>query len=136
MATAHYSRAVSTAVVTAINNAINGGAGDGTIKFYNAPMPATTATGITTQTLLGTCACADPAGVEAGGTLTFSAIDNDLSADATGTAAWVRIADSTGTVVMDLDVTVTGGGGYVQMASTSITAGGPIAFSSFTITMP
>ncbi len=37
---------------------------------------------------------------------------------------------------MDLDVTVTGGGGYVQMASTSITAGGPIAFSSFTITMP
>ena len=136
MATAHYSRAVSTAVVTAINNAINGGAGDGTIKFYNAPMPATTATGITTQTLLGTCACADPAGVEAGGTLTFSAIDNDVSADATGTAAWVRIADSAGTVVMDLDVTVTGGGGYVQMASTSITAGGPIAFSSFTITMP
>lgn len=136
MATAHYSRAVSTAVVTAINNAINGGAGDGTIKFYNAPMPATTATGITTQTLLGTCACADPAGVEAGGTLTFSAIDNDVSADATGTAAWVRIADSAGTVVMDLDVTATGGGGYVQMASTSITAGGPIAFSSFTITMP
>jgi len=136
MATAHYSRAVSTAVVTAINNAINGGAGDGTIKFYNAPMPALTSDGITTQTLLGTCACADPAGVESGGTLTFSAIDNDVSADATGTAAWVRIADSAGTVVMDLDVTVTGGGGYVQMASTSITAGGPIAFSSFTITMP
>ncbi len=136
MATAHYSRAVSTAVVTAINNAINGGAGDGTIKFYNAPMPALTSDGITTQTLLGTCACADPAGVEAGGTLTFSAIDNDVSADATGTAAWVRIADSAGTVVMDLDVTVTGFGGYVQMASTSITAGGPIAFSSFTITMP
>ncbi|MBP9806496.1 MAG: hypothetical protein KBE22_16540, partial [Candidatus Accumulibacter sp.] len=109
MATAHYSRAVSTAVVTAINNAINGGAGDGTIKFYNAPMPALTSDGITTQTLLGTCACADPAGVEAGGTLTFSAIDNDVSADATGTAAWVRIADSAGTVVMDLDVTVTGG---------------------------
>jgi len=136
MATAHYSRAVSTAVVTAINNAINGGAGDGTIKFYTAPMPTLTSDGITTQTLLGTCACADPAGVEAGGTLTFSAIDNDVSADATGTAAWVRIADSAGTVVMDLDVTVTGGGGYVQMASTSITAGGPIAFSSFTITMP
>jgi len=136
MATAHYSRAVSTAVVTAINNAINGGAGDGSIKFYNAPMPALTSDGITTQTLLGTCACADPAGVESGGTLTFSAIDNDVSADATGTAAWVRIADSAGTVVMDLDVTVTGGGGYVQMASTSITAGGPIAFSSFTITMP
>ena len=136
MAIAHYSRAVSTAVVTAINNAINGGAGDGLINFYNKSMPATTATGITDQDLLGTCACADPAGVEAGGTLTFSAIDNDLAADYTGTATWVRITDSAGTVVMDLDVTVTGGGGYVQMASTSITAGGPIAFSSFTITMP
>lgn len=136
MAIAHYSRAVSTGVVNVINAAINGGAGDGTIKFYDAPMPDLTSDGITTQTLLGTCACADPAGVEAGGTLTFSAIDNDVSADATGTARWVRIADSTGTVVMDLDVTVTGGGGYVQMASTSITAGGPIAFSSFTITMP
>ena len=99
-------------------------------------MPALTSDGITTQTLLGTCTCSNPAGVEAGGTLTFSAISNDASADNTGICTWVRIRDSASTTIMDLDVTVTGGGGYVQMASTSITAGGPIAFSSFTITMP
>jgi hypothetical protein len=37
---------------------------------------------------------------------------------------------------MDCDVTATGGGGAIQMVSTTITAGGPIAFTSFTITMP
>jgi hypothetical protein len=136
MATAHFSRAVSTACVNAINSAINGGAGAGTISFYTGTMPADTTVGIGAHTLLGTCTCSDPAGVESGGTLTFSAITQDSSADNTGVATWVRIRDSSGTVVMDLDVTAVGGGGYVQMASTSITATGPIAFSSFTITMP
>jgi len=136
MAIAHFSRAVSTACVNAINDAINGAAGAGTIAFYTAPMPADTTVGITSQLLLGTCTCSDPAGTQSGGTLTFSAITQDSSADNTGVATWVRIRDSSGTVVMDLDVTAVGGGGYVQMASTSITATGPIAFSSFTIPMP
>ena len=43
------------------------------IKFYDDAYSATTV-GITSQTLLGTCLCSDPAGVESGGTLTFSAI--------------------------------------------------------------
>ena len=133
MATAHYSRAVSGDVCDVINTALGTAA---TISFYTTDMPALTSDGITTQTLLGTCTCSNPAGVEAGGTLTFSAISNDASADNTGICTWVRIRDSASTTIMDLDVTVTGGGGYVQMASTSITAGGPIAFSSFTITMP
>ena len=133
MATAHYSRAVSGDVCDVINTALGTAA---TISFYTTDMPENTTIGITTQTLLGTCTCSNPAGVEAGGTLTFSAISNDASADNTGICTWVRIRDSASTTIMDLDVTVTGGGGYVQMASTSITAGGPIAFSSFTITMP
>lgn len=133
MATAHYSRALSGDVCDVINTALGTAA---TIKFYTAPMPADTTVGITTQTLLGTCTCANPAGVESGGTLTFSAISNDASADATGVCTWVRIANAAATTIMDLDVTATGGGGYVQMASTSITAGGPIAFNSFTITLP
>ena len=133
MAIAHYSRAVSGDVCDVINTALGTAA---TIKFYTASMPADTTVGIGAQTLLGTCTCSNPAGVEAGGTLTFSAISNDTSADATGVCTWVRIADSGGTTIMDLDVTATGGTGYVQMASTSITAGGPIAFNSFTITLP
>ncbi len=136
MAIAHYSRAISTACVNAINAAVNGGSGAGTITFYTSPMPADTTVGITTQTTLGTCTCSDPAGVESGGTLTFSAISQDISADNTGVVTWCRVRDSASVVCFDLDVTATGGGGYVQMASTSITAGGPIAFSAFTATMP
>jgi hypothetical protein len=133
MAIAHYSRAVSGDVCDVINTALGTAA---TISFYTDPRVADTTVGITTQDLLGTCTCANPAGVESGGTLTFSAIANDASADDTGICTWVRIRDASSTTIMDLDVTATGGGGYVQMASTSITAGGPIAFNSFTITLP
>lgn len=133
MAVAHFNRTLSGDMVDQINTRLGTAA---TISFYTGTMAASTADGIGAQVLLGTCTCANPAGVESGGTLTFSAIGSDASADNTGTATWVRIKDNANTVVMDLDVTVTGGGGYVQMASTSITAGGPLAFNSFTITMP
>ena len=133
MATAHYSRAVSGDVCDVINTALGTAA---TINFYTDPMPADTTVGVGAQTHLGICVCANPAGVESGGTLTFSAIANEDAALDTGICTWVRIKDASNTVIMDLDVTATGGTGYVQMASTSITAGGPIAFNSFTITLP
>ena len=99
-------------------------------------MPADTTVGITSQTLLGTCTCSDPAGVRVWWDIDVLGDHQDSSADATGTAVWARVLDSAGTVCMDLDVTVTGGGGYIQMPTTSIVAGGPIAFTSFTATMP
>ena len=133
MAIAHYSRAVSGDVCDVINTALGTAA---TINFYTDPRVADTTVGITTQKHLGICVCDNPAGVESGGTLTFNPIDNEDAALDTGVCTWVRIADSAATTIMDLDVTATGGGGYVQMASTSITAGGPIAFNSFTITLP
>ncbi len=136
MAVAHFSRALSTTFANGVKTAIDGGSSGGTIKFYTASMPADTTVGITSQTLLGTCTCADPCGTESGGTLTFSAITQDSSADASGTATWVRIQDSSGTVVCDLDVSVVGGSGYVQMVTTTVTAGAPIAFTTFTIALP
>lgn len=136
MAVAHFSRALSTTFANGVKTAIDGGFSGGTIKFYTASMPADTTVGITSQTLLGTCTCAYPCGTESGGTLTFSAITQDSSADASGTATWVRIQDSSGTVVCDLDVSVVGGSGYVQMVTTTVTAGAPIAFTTFTIALP
>jgi len=136
MAVAHFSRALSTTFANGVKTAVDGGSSGGTIKFYTGSMPADTTVGITSQTLLGTCTCSDPCGTESGGTLTFSAITQDSSADASGTATWVRIHDSSGTVVCDLDVSVVGGGGYVQMVTTTVTAGAPIAFTTFTIALP
>jgi hypothetical protein len=66
----------------------------------------------------------------------MSAIAQDSSADATGTATWARIADSAGNTVMDVNMSVTGGGGALQLNTTSIVSGGPILISSFVISVP
>jgi hypothetical protein len=99
-------------------------------------MPADTTVAISTQTLLGTCTFDSTCGSVAAGTFTADAITPDASADASGTATWARIQDSNGVVVIDTDVTVTGGGGFIQMPANALVAGGPIAFTSFTSTMP
>lgn len=137
MATVHYDRTLSGTIVNAIRDALDAGATGATIDFYTGSMPATTATGIGAQVKLGTCVCSTTSAPNASaGTLTLNAITSDSIADNSGVATWVRIKDSSGSAVMDCDVTATGGGGAIQMVSTTITAGGPIAFTSFTITMP
>ena len=139
MAISHYNRTVSAAFVDSVKSqcdAGGGGTGLGKILVYTSPMPADTTVGITTQTLLGTCTLQNPCGVSASGTLTFNAITQDSAADNSGTAFWARRTDSAGTVVSDHDITVVGGGGALQMVSTTIVAGGPIAFTSLTETLP
>src|SRR5574337_38274 len=113
---------------------LGSGGGAATIKLYTGTQPATPDTAITSQTLLGTLTCSDPAGTVSGRTLTFSAITNDASADATGTAAWARAADSAGVAVIDLSVSATGGGGDIQFNTTSFVAGVPISITALSIT--
>lgn len=110
----------------------------GTIKIYTAAQPAGPDTAIGAQTLLATLtfsATAFGAG-SVTGVLTASAITDDSSADATGTAVWARIADGNGLAIFDCDVTATGGGGTMEINSTSIVAGGVVRCTAFTITMP
>lgn len=136
MAVIKFVTAVKNSALDTVKAAIDAGAGAGTIKIYNGTQPTSPADAITTQTLLGTLTFSDPCGTSASGTLTMSAITQDSSADATGTATWARIADSTGTTVFDCDVTATGGGGTIQFNTTSFVAGGPILISAFTISVP
>src|SRR5574337_168696 len=124
---------VRTTLATAMGEAIDAGAGAGTVKVYTGTKPASPDTAITSQTLLGTLTCSDPCGSVTSGVLTFSSITQDSSADATGTAAWVRIADSSGTAVVDLAVGTSGSD--INFNTTSIVSGGPISISSLTITM-
>ena len=121
-------------VLTAINNDLNLGSGAGTIKLYTGTKPTDPDTAITSQVLLGTLTCSDPAGAVSGRTLTFGAVTMDSAADATGTATWARLADSAGVAVIDIDITTTGGGGFGQMNTTSIVIGGPITAPSVVIT--
>lgn len=136
MATVRIATAVKNSMLTPIRDAIDAGAGAGTIKVYTSPMATLPSDAISTQTLLGTLTFSDPSGsTPTGGTFTASAITQDSSADATGTAAWARIADSTGATVMDVDITVSGGGGAMQMNTTSVVIGGPILITALTVSL-
>jgi hypothetical protein len=88
------------------------------------------------QVLLGTCTMPTTCGSETpSGSLTIGTIVGDSAADASGTATWARIADSTGLTVVDVDVGVVGSGAVIQMVTNVLVAGGPIAFSSFVFRM-
>jgi hypothetical protein len=114
---------------------LDAGAGNGTIKIYTGTQPASADDGIGGATLLGTLTFSKPsAPASSGGVLTFNAITQDDAADATGTATWARIVDSTGNTIFDCDVGTAGA--TINLNTTSIVAGGPIAITSFTITVP
>lgn len=102
----------------------------GKIRIYSGTRPAT---GGTATTLLAELPCsATFAPAAASGVLTLNAITQDSSADATGTAAWFRILTSANAAVVDGNVGTSGSD--LNLNTTSIVTGGPVAISSFTIT--
>ena len=119
------SDAAASAALTALNTAIGTSA---TIKFYTGSQPATVDTSAT-GTLLGTLTASSTFGSVSGRTLTAGTITEDSSADATGTAGYVRVFNGS-TAVCDALV-----GAEVTMNSNAIVAGGPIQMSSFVITL-
>lgn len=69
------------------------------------------------------------------GTKAKSGTWEDTSADATGTAAHFRLYASDGTTChMQGSVTATGGGGQMEVDSTSFTAGQTFTVTAFTLT--
>lgn len=100
------------------------------LRIYSGSRPAT---GGTATTLLAelTCSASAFAAAASSGVLTLNAVTADSSADATGTATWFRIVKSDGTThVMDGSVTATGGGGDLELDSTSIVTGGTVSIST------
>jgi hypothetical protein len=133
------STAAAKAACDAVVDLLDGGAGAGYIEIRTGSQPATVATAAS-GTLLGTLTLSDPAFGNATtaspSVATASAITSDTNADATGTAGWFRAYDSAGTAIIDGSVSATGGGGDLTLDSTSIIAGGTIAMTSWTISMP
>lgn len=126
-----FATSLRTARATAIRDAMDAGTTGAKIRLYNGTRPAT---GGTVTTLLAELVCSTVSGTVTNGVFTLSAITQDSSADATGTATWFRIVDSDNNFVMDGSVTATGGGGDITMGSVSIIAGVPVAAVSFVIT--
>lgn len=127
--------ASASAAADAVVDRIDAGAGAGTIKIYTGTIPTDADTAVGAQTLLATLTFSDPAfGAASNGVATASAITSDTSADATGTAAWARIADSTGTTVMD--VTVGTSGEDINFNTVSFVTGATVAITALTYTQP
>lgn len=100
------------------------------VRIYSGTRPAT---GGTATTLLAELPMsATPAAASASGVWTANAITNDSSADATGTAAWFRALTSGNTPEIDGNVGTSGSD--LNLNTTSIVTGGPVAMSSWTIT--
>ena len=134
MAVLRNSTTLRNALANAVKTAIDAGAGaGGTIKIYSGSQPATPQDAAT-GTLLATLTLPKPSfGAAATGVITANAIAQ-VNAGATGTAAWARIADSDGNAIMDVDVGTSGA--TINLNTTSIVSGGPVAITNATITMP
>jgi len=104
------------------------------LEFYTGTIPASLG-GAIADTLLATLTPSATVATESGGVITFGAITEDSSADATGPAGWARILDRNGVEANYLTVTGTGGGGDIELNTVDIVAGGPVAITSGTITV-
>ena len=118
----------------AIVDDIDAGAAAGTIAIRTGSQP-TNVGDSDTGTLLGTLTFSDPAfGSSSSGTATASSITSDTNADNSGTAGHFRIKDSDGNIVAD--GTCGQGSGDLSFDNNVIVAGGTIAISSFSVSVP
>lgn len=136
-----FTRALSNTMVTDIQAALDAGSGAMTINLYDGTMPATPETGISSQTLLSTCSSSSSTtcATQSNGTCTFAPITTATAQTFAGsprTATWARFKDSSGNAVFDCNVGVVGSGAFIEMITTAIVSGGPVAFTSGSITFP
>jgi hypothetical protein len=126
-----YSTTLRNAQLDAITTAVGT---SGILRIYSGTRPANVAAAIS-GTLLAECVCNASAFAAAasGGVLTASAIANDSSANASGTASHYRLFRSDGTTaVIDGDVSTSGAD--LNLDNTSINSGQVVSITSFTIT--
>lgn len=135
MANVRLPNAVTAAACDTVVDLIDAGAGAGTIQIRSGTQPAD-ADDAATGTLLATLTFSDPAfgAASVAGVATASAITDDSSADATGTASWARILDSDSATVFDCDVGTSGA--TINLNTVAIVAAAVVSISSFTVTHP
>jgi len=122
-----YSTTVRNGMLDQITSAIGA---SGLVRIYDGTRPASGGTATTLLAQLALSATSAPAA--SSGVLTFNAITQDSSADATGTATWFRVTTSGGTFVIDGSVGTSGSD--LNLTTTSIVATQPVSISSFVIT--
>lgn len=106
---------------------------DGYLRLYDGSQPANGDASVGGATLLAELRFDNPAaaGAASGGVVTFSALTQDSSANATGTATWMRALKSDGTSPV-FDGTVGTSGCNLNLNTTSIVSGAPVAVTAAT----
>jgi hypothetical protein len=134
MATITSNTAFKNAILDAtpeINTMFNGGTI--TIRTGTAPGAGNAATGTVLATF--TVGAAQWA-ASSSGARALTATITDSSADNTGTAGHFRlVSDTPGTYVIEGDATAIGGGGAMELITTSIIATQPVDLTQFTFTL-
>ena len=125
-----YSTAIRNAQLDQITTAVGTTA---KLRIYSGTRPANVAASITGTQLAELTCNATFAPAASGGVLTLNSITSDASADATGTATHFRLWNSAGSTAM-IDGDVSTAASDLNLNSTSITVGGSVAVTSFTIT--
>lgn len=122
-------------MATTLAGYFNGGGATQVVKLFSGAVPAD-------------CAAVDPSGELADGALPTDALDDDdldgvatmtdawsLTGTAAGTAACFRVYDSSGNCGLQGNVTATGGGGVMEIDSTTIVVGKVVTVTAVTITI-
>lgn len=130
------STAARNAAADAIADLADAGSGPATIEIRTGAQPAS-ANDAASGTLLATFTCDDPAfGAASAGVATLQDAPLLTTGAAAGTAGHFRLKDSAGATVMDGSVTATGGGGQLELNTTTVSIGVNLEITSGTVTMP
>lgn len=109
----------------------------GKIRIYDGTPPANVGTALSGNVQVAELPCSSTfASASSGGVLTVNTITNDASADAssTGPATFFRVLTAGNTAVIQGTVSVSGGGGDLQLNTTNIVAAAIVSITSFVIT--
>ena len=131
------STAARNAAVAAVAALVDADVGAGTVTIRTGAPPALVSDPAT-GTLLVTLTLNDPAftgPVTGVMTLDVSPVISALGV-AAGTAGYFRMADNSGDVTLQGTVTATGGGGDLELNTTSIAIGTTVEITSGTLNMP
>ena len=108
----------------------------GALRIYTGPQPAS-ASDEASGTLLAEVELSQPAfGDASAGVATLLGVPISTTGLANGTAGWARIVNRDDATVMDLSVSATGGGGEVQLNTTTISSGVSVTLTGGTVTQP
>lgn len=130
------STASRNAASDAVVDRLDAGSGAATVEIRSGTQPAS-ANDVASGTLLCTVTLSDPAfGSSSSGTASLAGVPLSGTGVANGTAGWARFKDSDGNVVLDGSVTATGGGGQIELATTTISTGLTVQVTSLTVTTP